>query len=219
MGSVAVRHLPGVNCSDWASTSRSPIKASAQRLDDQVGAWRVRRTANAVRDIAEAETPRRISKTDRTAGAGVANRAERAVGSGLALEQLSGAESWWHRSVPPRLQVTRDLEEFLSEPQHGARAVAREVFGRVSLRRVAEFGGVEEAAPPVPLDVPDAITSDRVFTDLPHDRMHNRVEYFDHVLRGLRRTPPGYVLDVLNDNPPDPELTTQVAGIAVVTLE
>ncbi|MCU1616479.1 MAG: hypothetical protein JWO98_4019 [Frankiales bacterium] len=145
--------------------------------------------------------------------------AERAVESGLALEQLSGAESWWHRSVPSRLQVTRDVAEFLSEPQHGARAVAREVFARVSLRRVAEFGGIEEAAPPLPLDAPDAITSDRVFIDLPHDRMHNTVEYFDHVLRGLRRTPPGYVLDVLDDNPPDSELTNQVAGIVVVTLE
>ncbi|HEX8767513.1 MAG TPA: hypothetical protein VF714_04040 [Jatrophihabitans sp.] len=145
--------------------------------------------------------------------------AERAVGSGLALEQLSGAESWWHRSVPPRLQVTRDLGEFLSEPQHGARAVAREVFARVSLRRVAEFGGVEEAAIPAPLDAPDAITSDRVFTDLPHDQMHNTMEYFDHVLRGLRRTPPGYVLDVLNDNQPNPQLPNQVAGIVVVPLE
>lgn len=146
--------------------------------------------------------------------------AERAVESGLPLEQLTGARSWWHRGVPPRLQVTRDLEEFLSEPQDGARAVAREVFAKVSLRRMSEFGGlIEESAPPQPLDAPEVVTSDQVFTDLPADQLHNRVEYFDHVLRGLRRTPPGYVLDVLNDNAPDPALAEQVAGVAVVTIE
>ena len=36
---------------------------------------------------------------------------------------------------------------------------------------------------------------------------------------GLLQAPTGYVLDVLNDNPLDWEITNQVAGIAVVILE
>lgn len=145
--------------------------------------------------------------------------AERACESGIPLETLNGCQTWWHPSIPPRLQLTRDLHAFLNDPQHDARAIAREVFAKVSLRRLAEFGGlIEESPPPHPIDAPDQVTSDRVFTDLPVDEMHNGVQYFEHVLRGLRRTPPGYVLDVLNGTAPPPDLVDTVRGVAVVSL-
>ncbi|WP_162606121.1 hypothetical protein [Jiangella aurantiaca] len=41
---------------------------------------------------------------------------------------------------------------------------------------------------------------------------------FEHVLRGLRRTPPGYVFDMLNGTEPDPGLADLVAGVAIVTI-
>ena len=145
--------------------------------------------------------------------------AKRACESGIPLETLNGSETWWHPCIPPRLQLTRDLHAFLNEPQHGARAIAREVFAKVSQRRLAEFGGlIEESAPPHPVDALDQVTSDQVFTDLPIDEMHNGIQYFEHVLRGLRRTPPGCVLDVLNGTGPDPDLIDWVRGVTVVTL-
>lgn len=145
--------------------------------------------------------------------------AERAREYGIPLETLSGAEARWHPCIPWRLQLTHDLHAFLNDPQHDARAVAREVFARVSLRRLAEFGGlVEESAPPHPIDAVGQVTSDRVFTDLPIDEMHHGIQYFEHVLRGLRRTPPGYVLDVLGGTGMQSDLANLVRGVAVVTL-
>lgn len=143
--------------------------------------------------------------------------AERAADCGIPLERLTGAERWWHRGILGRLRLTRDLEEFLTEPQRGARAVARDLFGIVTARRVCEFSLIEESAPPAPYDADDTITSDRLFTDLPDDKTHNGIEYFEHMLRGLRRTPPGYVLDILNDITPDVDLDHPLAGIVVVT--
>lgn len=145
--------------------------------------------------------------------------AERACEYGIPLETLNGSETWWRPCVPPRLQLTRDLHAFLNNPQHDAHAIAREVVAKVSLRRLAEFEGlIEESAPPHPIDGLDQVTSDRVFTELPVDEMHNGIQYFEHVLRGLRRTPPGYVLDVLNGTGPQSGLGDLVRGVAVVTL-
>jgi hypothetical protein len=82
--------------------------------------------------------------------------------------------------------------------------------------RLGQYGLAVPDTEPQPPAV--NITADRVFTDLPDDRMYNGNRYFEHVLRGPRRTPPGYVLDIVNGNAPPAWLTDQVAGVGVVQL-
>jgi hypothetical protein len=84
----------------------------------------------------------------------------------------------------------------------------------IKLRRT-QFTAVATETAPLP---PDNITQHRVFAEVPDDRLHNNNRYYDHVLRGLRHTPPGYVLDVLNGTEPPAELADQVAGVGVIQL-
>jgi len=130
-------------------------------------------------------------------------------------ENLAGVETWWPALPPPMVPLAADLRDFLSQPQEGAREVAQAVMKLLITFRSRQFGlAVPETAP----RPPDSITADRVFTDLPDDRLHNGNRYFEHVLRGLRQTPPGYVLDIIDGNAAPAWLADQVAGVGVVRL-
>jgi hypothetical protein len=130
-------------------------------------------------------------------------------------ENLAGVETWWPALPPPMVPLAADLRDFLSQPQEGAREVAQAVMKLLITFRSRQFGlAVPETAP----RPPDSITADRVFTDLPDDRLHNGNRYFEHVLRGLRQTPPGYVLDIIDGNAAPAWLADQVAGVGVVQL-
>ncbi len=104
--------------------------------------------------------------------------------------------------------VSRELRSFLTEPQDGARAVAKRFFEVIARIRTSQF-----SAPGSVLLHP---TSDSVFDPVPGDVGHFGRPYYDHVLRGLRRSQPEYVTDLLLQRPvtvPD-----GIAGLVVVHL-
>ena len=109
--------------------------------------------------------------------------------------------------------LTPELKEFMTTEAAGVpQAVARQLVSKVRERRAGQFEVMEES-----LTREDQISEDFVFESLPLDRGHLSAPYFLQILRGLRRTPPGYVLDVLNGGPPAGLDTTKLAGIVVVS--
>ncbi len=104
--------------------------------------------------------------------------------------------------------TTGELRKFLLQKQTGARHVARTIFKTVSDARMGMFS----------LDVAerDHIDSGVVFDDVPLDSAHFGVSYFQHVLRGLRHSPPSYVMDALAGQLPPPSVTDHVGGIVVI---
>jgi hypothetical protein len=124
-------------------------------------------------------------------------------------------------NVIPALRGTLDprLRAFLSRPQWGARRIAQELLEALLLVRQGQF----EAALAAPASYE---TLEPVFGTLPADRGHFGEPYFPHILNGLRRAAPGYVLDAeyadVSIEPPSelvdaPE--ANVAGVVVVRLD
>jgi hypothetical protein len=107
--------------------------------------------------------------------------------------------------------INGELLQFLTQPQGMPRDIAKKIFGMVSRVRFGQFSlavsehqWVDE----------DAV----VFGDLPTDRGHFGVPYFDHVLRGLRRQPPDYLVAVANGEEPPSWLSGHVAGIVLFNV-
>ncbi|MDQ6945276.1 MAG: hypothetical protein M3256_03160 [Actinomycetota bacterium] len=137
----------------------------------------------------------------------------------LAKRRLSRGTALSH--VIPALRPTLDprLRAFLSQPQRGARRIAQELLEALLLVREGQFEAA--LATQVPYE-----TLTPVFDTLPADRGHFGEPYFPHILNGLRRVAPGYVLDAeyadasigapseLTDAP-----EANVAGVVVVRLE
>lgn len=110
----------------------------------------------------------------------------------------------------PRLdRFSEELQKFVVDRQLGARAVARHFLDQVLEVRAGQFSLATDTRLPL-------TASDQVFTDLPDDRGHFGVPYFDHILRGLRTVPPPYVLEVMAGNPVPEGLPESVGGIVVV---
>ncbi|WP_332643272.1 hypothetical protein [Aeromicrobium sp.] len=145
---------------------------------------------------------------------GPVHAAELALELGTPLEELAGIGEFW-RSPLPALDLDGELREFLDEPQLGAREIAQLVMSAVAKLRGAQF---EQAISTTDRRSGSSITADRVFVDLPQDRLHSGDTYFEHVLRGLRRTPPGYVLDLENGNDPPDWLVQRVGGVGIIRL-
>jgi hypothetical protein len=103
-----------------------------------------------------------------------------------------------------------ELRDFLLHDQHGPREIAKRIFRVVSAERMMSF----EAALAEPVTVPGA----PIFAVVPKDRGHYPGPYFTHFLRGLRMSPPEYVLDLLQGRPAPPELTSRLAGVVVVRI-
>ncbi|BCJ65736.1 hypothetical protein [Polymorphospora rubra] len=100
------------------------------------------------------------------------------------------------------------LLEFLTQPQATARGIAKKIFEMVSRMRSGQFA----------LAVSEHRRVDEnafVFANLPTDRGHFGVPYFDHVLRGLRRQPPDYLVAMAGGDDPPAWLSRLVAGIAL----
>jgi hypothetical protein len=109
--------------------------------------------------------------------------------------------------------VTPELRSFLLTEQAGARAVAKRLFRLVSDYRLGSFSAATAQA--LPSDALDA-----VFAELPGDRGHFGVSYFNHILRGLRRRPPTYLAEMLRRSPlsdPPAELDG-VSGVVIVQV-
>jgi hypothetical protein len=102
------------------------------------------------------------------------------------------------------------LRDFLLQDQHGPREIAKRIFRAVSHhRRMAYSAALAE-----PIAVPGA----PVFPDVPSDPGHFPGPYFAHFLRGLRLSPPPYVLELQEGTPATPALTSRIAGVVVVTM-
>ncbi|MFJ4170298.1 hypothetical protein ACIPY3_12345 [Paenarthrobacter sp. NPDC089714] len=91
-------------------------------------------------------------------------------------------------------------------------AVAKQLVSKARERRSWQFDLMEKT-------LTDQISEDFVFESLPLDRGHLSAPYFPQILRGLRRTPPGYVLNVLNGHSPVGLDTTSLAGLVVIRAD
>lgn len=145
-----------------------------------------------------------------TPGGNVGNDAEEAYARAIPLEDLADPEieiedPW----LIPILELDVDLLAFLNQPQDGPRKVAKSLIEQVCRIRYGQFSlAIAERT--------DTISDDPVFATLPADQGHMYTPYFPQILRGLRRTPPGYVLDVLAGNAPAGLDTQGLAGLVVV---
>ncbi|ADX75208.1 hypothetical protein Asphe3_41430 (plasmid) [Pseudarthrobacter phenanthrenivorans Sphe3] len=109
--------------------------------------------------------------------------------------------------------LTPELKEFLTTEAAGVpQAVAKQLVSKARERRSWQFDLMEK-------NLTDQISEDYVFESLPADQGHLSAPYFIQILRGLRRTPPGYVLNVLNGDAPTGLDTTALAGLVVVRAE
>jgi len=106
--------------------------------------------------------------------------------------------------------VPDDLQKFLLQRQIGARGVARTVFAAVAKARARSFSA---ASGTLAGQRPRA-----VFQDLPEDYGHFAEPYYIHLLRGLKREPPAYVLDVLAGEQPSSDAVPPAAGVVVIRL-
>lgn len=107
--------------------------------------------------------------------------------------------------------LTPELEEFMTTEAAGVpQAVAKQLVSKARERRSLQANLYE-------LTREDQLSEDFVFESLPLDQGHLPEPYFLQILRGLRRTPPGYVLNVLNGGPPAGLDTTNLAGLVVVS--
>jgi len=139
-----------------------------------------------------------------------ANTASEVLNSGVALEDLvdpaSTVDIPW---VMPEIG-SEALREFLHREQAGPREVAKRMFAEV----VAQRNGSLSAA----LAEPMTLAGELMFPNVPQDRGHYPAPYFEHVLRGLRLSPPDYVQDAIAGRPPSEELTQRVDGLVLVHL-
>lgn len=129
--------------------------------------------------------------------------------SGIALEDLvDPATRVDIEYVLPT--VGAELKEFLFTEQSGPKDVAKRIFQRV----VEQRNGAFSAAVAEPM----TLAGERMFPEVPQDRGHYLAPYFEHVLRGLRLSPPDYVQDVLAGRPATAELTERAAGLVLVQM-
>ena len=138
--------------------------------------------------------------------------ARQAFGECLALEDIADAA----RNQDPAVYIgaealPEELQRWMTEPQVGARQVAKRIYQIII--RPDELMHSADVANRV-LVPPDA-----VFQEMPHDVGHFGQPYVAHVLRGLRRQPPSYVLEIRAGEPPSlgPEFD-DIGGIAVLTI-
>lgn len=126
----------------------------------------------------------------------------------IPLEDL-GAPGRTSPLPPLGLTLAPDLEAFLKEDQRGAKAIAQHLLKQVIDVRIGQFS----------LDVGDVRVADnQVYRNLPDDRGHLYEPYFPNILRGLRKSPPSYVLEVMEGRPIAEAMPPSVAGIVILTL-
>jgi hypothetical protein len=138
----------------------------------------------------------------------------------LADPAISDASPWVSKEVP----LTRELEQFLREKQSGPQKVAKAQLAKLLYLRSTEFTHAAGTVDALDLTANDEISEAFMFPTLPDDADHHGMQPFPEALRGLRTTPPPYVLDLLNgyvnDFPENLGITqeeiSQLAGMVVV---
>jgi hypothetical protein len=141
-------------------------------------------------------------------------------GAGVRTEASARADTRMMAIVHSALrsELTRAADALSRRPAPGEAqrvAIAQHLQAMMSLLanyRIGQLAAATTETAPPPADAA------RVFTDVPADSLHNGNRYFEHVLRGLRRTPPAYLLDIVNGAEPPAWLAGQVAGVGVVQV-
>ncbi|MHA7663727.1 hypothetical protein [Mycolicibacterium sp. HS_4_1] len=139
----------------------------------------------------------------------------------IALEDVWTPESAPSWLIPPLAEFSPELLRFLTKPQNGVRAVSRAMIDRVLRVRAGQFAGFSISANTVLDNSHEGLGP--VFPNLPDDRGHWGIPYFEQVLNPLRVAPPGYVLellaeDVVDTNAMASTMPENVAGVVVVQL-
>ena len=134
--------------------------------------------------------------------------ASRVLEFGIPLEDLAdprsaNGELWCMPDI-----ADSNLRGFLDHPQDGPRGVARRILQEVLRERNSSF-----SAPAVE---DTTLAGEPVFEDVPEDRGHYPEPYFEHDLRGLRRTAPSYVRDTLDGLPVPADVSDRVGGLVLV---
>lgn len=137
----------------------------------------------------------------------------------VALEDLLAPSTMRAPIIPPiQTLLSPRLEEFLTKPQNGTRAVTRKMIDGVLRVRSGHFRGVTAGV--TSLIQPGA--DDRpttVFDSVPIDAGHWGNSYFRHVLAPLLREPPAYVWRIMQGDIAGEDLAStfpdHVAGIVV----
>lgn len=102
------------------------------------------------------------------------------------------------------------LLNWLLHEQLGAREVAKRIFKGASAHRNLAFSK--------PLTTTLTVPGAPVFAEVPQDNGHYPGPYFAHFLRGLRKSPPSYVLDAMTGGEMPPEIVQAVDGLVIVRV-
>lgn len=116
--------------------------------------------------------------------------------------------------------MSPQLAEYFLKEQRGTRAVSRSMMDVVLRSRAGQFAPATSGSVSVSNGSHDVLGP--VFTDLPDDKMHGGVPYFEYVLNPLRNVPPDYVLEImhgdLGSRVNELDLPENVAGVVIVDL-
>ncbi len=153
----------------------------------------------------------------------VVNDAPSTYERSVALEDVQTASPRSALLIPAlRQQMSAELEGFLTTPQGGVRAVTRSMMDRVLRVRYGAFSAVSADAE-ARTQVGPRDSLGQVFQDVPRDRGHWELNYFDHVLGPLVHAPPAYVLEIMTSDYSvqhlADEMPDSVAGVVVVRLD
>lgn len=138
----------------------------------------------------------------------------------LADPGAAEASPWISKELP----LTDELKQFLREKQSGPQKVAKAQLAKLLHLRSTQFAHAAGTLEAIELTSDNEISEAFMFPTLPSDADHNGMQPFPEALRGLRTTPPPYVLDLLNgyiselptDMGLDQEEIAQLAGMVVV---
>jgi hypothetical protein len=129
----------------------------------------------------------------------------------IALEDLVDPElnagKVWDVNLPKI--GSGELRDFLMHEQRGPREIAKRIFKAVAWQRAMAFAAA--------LAEPVTIAGDPIFSAVPMDRGHYPSSYFEHFLRGLRTSPPTYVLDAQAGRAMPSDVVDHVAGLVLVS--
>jgi hypothetical protein len=103
-----------------------------------------------------------------------------------------------------------ELRDFLTREQGGPREIAKRIFKAVAAQRAMSFGAA--------LAEPVTVAGAPIFSSVPMDRGHYPSSYFEHFLRGLRTSPPTYVLDAQAGRAMPSDVVDRVAGLVLVSV-
>ncbi len=138
----------------------------------------------------------------------------RVISKSAPLEHLAfqnSSPSSWARVNEAALQPP--LRSLLTEPQMGARLVARSLLDLVASRRAEQFRGATVDPPSS-----EPATHD-LFGELPADPGHDGEPFLGAILKGLRPELPAYVQQALEGEPVElPVDAPSVVGMTVVRL-